>query len=203
MKARLFVLSVSLALLFGAATPCRADLAFSITSNADLTNLSVGQDVTFNVVLSGLGSGDSLDFLAATVTFDGTLLGTPSAINPSAIVPDSTGFLSSASLGMADANYDDSSSVSGNPVTENGIFYSFDTTVQSAGSGMLAFDFSSAQVGVPGSAMDVPIESTFTLSFNSGGQSTLVPEPRLGWFFALGLAGVVGPVLIRSRRRYE
>jgi hypothetical protein len=202
MKRRLPVLSVSLALLFTAATNCRADPAFSITSNApDLTNLSVGQDVTFNVVLSGLAAGQSVDFLAATVDFDATLLGTPNSVNPGAIVPDSAAFFGAPSSGQADAFYDDSLSLLDTPITQNGIFYSFDTTVQAAGSGMLAFESASAQVGAPGSAMDVSIDSTFTLSFNAGGQSTVVPEPRTAWFFMVGLAGIVGPVLMRGRRR--
>ena len=89
------------------AQPCLAGYMASLSTTApDLNNLTVGQKVTFDVNLSGIGSAaDNLDFLAATVKFDGSLLGT-STITPGGIVPDLTGFQSTAKAGLADANYD-------------------------------------------------------------------------------------------------
>ena len=48
--------------------PCRAGYLVSLSTTApDLNNLAVGQKVTFDVNLSGIGSAaDNLDFLAAT-----------------------------------------------------------------------------------------------------------------------------------------
>lgn len=72
---------------------CRAAYLVSLSTTApDLNNLAVGQKITLDVNLSGISSpADNLDFLAATVKFDGGLLGTPT-ITPGPIVPDLTGF---------------------------------------------------------------------------------------------------------------
>ena len=82
----------AISLLLGAQT-CRAAYLVSLSTTApDLNNLAVGQKITLDVNLSGISSpADNLDFLAATVKFDGGLLGTPT-ITPGPIVPDLTGF---------------------------------------------------------------------------------------------------------------
>ena len=64
-----------IALIFAAAD-ARAGLTLSLAAeSADLSHLSMGQTVRFDVLLSGLASGDSLDYLAGTVTFDSQSLG--------------------------------------------------------------------------------------------------------------------------------
>ena len=82
------------------AQPCLAGYMASLSTTApDLNNLTVGQKVTFDVNLSGIGSpANNLDFLAATVQFDGGHLGTPT-ITAGSIVPDLSGFQSTATAG--------------------------------------------------------------------------------------------------------
>src|SRR4051794_5533059 len=101
------ILSIALAvmtILLGTHVSRAEPMLFFSTTARDLNNLTVGQSISFDVNLSGInGPTDNLDLLAATVTFDGELLGTPS-IHPGSIVPDQTGFLSAAMPGLADAN---------------------------------------------------------------------------------------------------
>jgi hypothetical protein len=59
----------------------------SVSSSADLTNLTVGVPVMFDVRMSGLAAGDTLSFLGTTISFDEAIFGTPT-ITPGAIVPD-------------------------------------------------------------------------------------------------------------------
>jgi hypothetical protein len=83
----------------------RADLQLSITqdpsSTADLNALTPGEQVTFDVTLSGLdvAGGQTIGTLGGTVTFDQSLLGTALSITAGGIVPDPTGFLNSFSNG--------------------------------------------------------------------------------------------------------
>jgi hypothetical protein len=116
--------------LVGAPT-ARADFILSLSSpTPDLTHLQVGQAVTFNVNLSGLNSGDALAYLAGTVVFDATLLGTPTSVPAGAIVPDASGFLGTGFSGAADAFYDAIFFSSTNArITTNGTFFAFDVTV--------------------------------------------------------------------------
>jgi hypothetical protein len=138
MKNTLMIGLAATSLLLGA-QPCLARYMASLSTTApDLNNLTVGQKVTFDVNLSGIGSpADNLDFLAATVKFDGSLLGT-STITPGGIVPDLTGFQSTSKTGLADANYDTLFATSGKPIASNGTFYFFDATVQGTGSGRVS-----------------------------------------------------------------
>ena len=125
MRNTLMIGLAATSLLLGAQT-CRAGSLVSLSTTApDLNNLTVGQKLTLDVNLSGIGSpADNLDFLAATVKFDSSLLGTPT-ITPGSIVPDLSGFKSAATAGLADANYD-ALFAAGKPIASNGAFYSLE-----------------------------------------------------------------------------
>lgn len=174
------VLSVGLA-QFGAAAPI---LTLSSTP-ANLTNLTPGQVITVHVELTGLT--DPLAFLGVTVGYDGNLLSGP-IIAPGPIVPnaDADHFLTAAFPGIADASYDANppAGTPDNPITGNGVFFSFDVTVLARGSGTFTFGFvdavdpSGAPVNViPGPDLDFVIPS-----------ATGVPEPSTLWLCATGLA---------------
>ena len=65
MKSNLVPIFTVLAVL-AMASVGRAGPMFSLsTTEPDLSNLTVGQTVTFQVNLSGLAAGDQLDYLAA------------------------------------------------------------------------------------------------------------------------------------------
>ncbi len=164
---------------------CHADFILQLSSPSDLNKLTPGQLVTIRVGLTGLNAGDRLDFLAATVAFDGDLLGTPT-IAPGPIIPDLSGFAPGESKGVADGLYDTLFAISGTPISTNGVFYSFDVTVLGAGSGMIAFDLvassGSDASGVPLS--DVTAGSALTISS--------VPEPPSWLLCGLGMLGIIG-----------
>lgn len=181
-----------------------AAVTLSLSTTSSLSDLNVGDTISFDVVLSGLPGGSptsDLGFLGATVVFDGTLLGTPSLPAPGAIVPDldPLAYVPLAGLGQADASYDFLFAPSGSPITTNGVFFSFDVTAQAAGSGMIGFDslgtaaFDTSAGPIP---VDVNLDSgqTFSISATDG-----IPEPTslLVWA-ALSLTVFAWP-LARSR----
>jgi hypothetical protein len=185
-------------LLFVATQSAEAGPMLALSSDApDLNHLAVGQSFNVQVSLSGLNPGDTLDFLAATVLFEATVLGTPTlAIGP--IVPDPTGFAPSALPGLADASYDDLFAASGSPITANGLFYSFGVTVQSAGQGTISFDFVDSS-GSDASGAPLPV-------VNAGGPltfatATAVPEPS-SWL-SLGIGLPIASILIRLASQYR
>lgn len=120
---------LSLALLAG---PAGADFALTLSSPDNLSNLTVGQHVTFQVSLSGLGAADTLDSLATDIDFP-TGAFTISTITPGGIVPDITGFSGGFDNKSASGNYDDLFANSGSPISANGLFFSVTATVAMAG----------------------------------------------------------------------
>lgn len=176
-----------------ATRPTEAGPVLSLSSDApDLNNLVVGQSFNVQVSLTGLNAGDALDYLAATVAFDASVLGTPTlTIGP--VVPDPTGYVQSALPGLADASYDDLFAASGSPIAANGLFYSFSVTVQGAGSGTIAFDF----VDSSGSDASGAALATVTAGDPLNFATAAVPEPSGLILLAVGL----GPLLVHVRRR--
>jgi hypothetical protein len=160
------------------------------SSHADLSALVAGQSVTFDVNLSGLDvvNGQTLGALEGTVAFDGSLLGQPLTISPGAIVPDSSGFVTAPSSGVADGSYVSLFSNSGALITENGTFFTFSVVVQPnvSGSGILSLDPSNGGFVSAFDADNNPVTVTpgADLPFTVVG-SGLVPEPD-----SLGLAAV-------------
>jgi hypothetical protein len=134
--------------LLAVVQPARADLTLtisedpsSIASGVDLNALTPGQQVTFDVTLSGLDAANNqaLGLLGATLVFDPSLLGSPlsitaPSISDGGIVPDPAAFLTSIdqgpSPGLADASYLFSFSNLLTPITNNGVFFQFTVAAQ-------------------------------------------------------------------------
>jgi hypothetical protein len=169
----LLLLNTAFALAVPAAN---ADLTLSVSAeSADLAHLQVGQTVRFDVVLSGLPSGGQLDYLAGTVTFDSSLLGSALNVSAGAIIPDPTGFQGTGFPGAADAFYDAVFfSVTNTPISSNGVFYTFDVVAQQPGSGTLAFDLTSL-AATDGNNNPVPLGAGPALPFTIGAPAS-VPE---------------------------
>jgi hypothetical protein len=183
----------------------RADLTLSVAAESgDLAHLTVGQTVRFDVSLSGLNSGDQLDYLAGTVIFDNVLLGSATNVSAGAIVPDLTGFVSTGFVGAADAFYDAVFfSATNTPISSNGVFYTFDVVTQQPGSGSLSFDITSL-AATDGTDTPVSLSAGPSLSFTIGGVNS-VPEPNTLVLALAALASCGGAVVSRwvARHRRE
>ncbi len=192
-------------LLLVLATYAKAGFVLSLSSElADLNDLHPGQTITLDVILSGLTS-EQVGYLAGTVEFNSSLLGVPTTPTPGAIVPDSSGFFSDSfvngSTGGADAFYDfliDSSA----PITENGIFFSFQVTAQAVGSGTIDFDpFSLAATDQDNNPLllDQGTPLHFVIQDGSGGVSSAPAPPS--WLLLLTAAASGGMVALVHRLR--
>lgn len=172
----------------------RAALVLSLSSTApDLSALQVGQSVTFQVSLGGVTAGDRVEYLAAKVEFDPAFFATPS-ITAGAIVPDTAGFVGSPFGDAADGNYD--SLFTGLPITDNGLFFSFESMVKKSGSGSLRFGFVDAQgTDSGGAALGAPVAGG-DLHFEAS-PTAAVPAPPSALLLAAGLATAA---LARPRR---
>jgi len=186
-----------------AASGARAGLMLSVAAeSAELSHLTVGQSVRFDVMLSGLNSGDQLDYLAGTVTFDSSLLGSATNVTAGAIVPDPTGFVSAGFVGAADAFYDAVFfSVTNTPISSNGVFYTFDVVTQQPGSGNLAFDLTSL-AATDGTNTPVPLGAGPALPFTIGA-AVSVPEPNSLFLALAALACCGGAVVSRRLTRHR
>ena len=164
-------LGLSPSVSFGALT-----LTLESVGSADLQNLTVGQPLTINVLLSGLESPTELGYLAGTAIFESHLLGTATNVVPGSIVPVEAGFIGSAiAPGVADGNYD--FLFAGDvPITTNGAFFSFKVSVQQAGSGTIAFELTSLAANASDGS-ELMLTAGNSLSFSAPETATAVPEP--------------------------
>jgi len=113
-------------------------------SSSGLSTLRVGDTATVDVMLSGLSAGDMLDLLAAEVGFDALHFGTPS-VTSGGIIPDVAGFESDEFADLAGATFESLDTTSTTDmITAEGVFFSFDFTAISSGSGQIALDFADA-----------------------------------------------------------
>jgi hypothetical protein len=190
-RQRVAYAAASLVVVLISVWKCQASVTLSLSTADDLSALGLGESVTINVDLSGLVAGDELEFLAATITFDDAVFGTPTAINPGAVIPDVTGFFASAFPGIADGLFDALFSTSGDPITTNGTFYSFDLTVVGTGSGVIGFDFVDAQL-VADLPDPTPVDTGAALAFSTVGGG-VIPEPAsaLIWPALFAAAGIL------------
>jgi hypothetical protein len=131
-----------------------------------------------SVELVGLEAGQALDSLAATVTFDGSLLGTPT-VTAGPIVPnpldDPLDLLISTDTGLADVAFLTFGTDAADQITSNGVFFSLVATAAAPGTANIAFDFVGATLFNPANPDDptiLPIEPGQPISF------TVVPEPH-------------------------
>jgi hypothetical protein len=152
-------------------------LVLSTTSN--LPALHVGQTVTFDVQLSGLMSGQELDYLCANVEYDKKLLGSPS-VAQGAIVPyplnDPFDFNTYEAEGVADATFSTFSNEPSYHITSNGVFLSFETRVLAAGAGTVGFTYVDGSEYVGGEHVFFTPNTGPALSFHAAE----VPEPASG-----------------------
>jgi hypothetical protein len=156
----------------------QAAIMLSLHTDHDLDDLTVGQTVSFDVILSGLNTpaGESLDYLAAQVVFDPMVFENP--IEPIAgdIVPDDTGFLGLSFDHLVDGSYDrEFALLDPAPIVNDGVFFSFTLDVHTSGSGQVSLDF-----------VDYAVTP-----------ASVVPEPATGILFLLGAV----PVILCGRRR--
>ncbi len=144
-------------LIYGAGVS-HAGVQLSLTApGVDLDNLPLGVPTTIHVQLSGLDVGQELDALAATVVYDGVLLGVP-LISSGPIVPNPLDnpldFLTSKQSGLADATFMTFGTEPSDQIVSEGTFFTFDVTPLVYGSGSLSFDFVDATQFNPNDPFD-------------------------------------------------
>jgi hypothetical protein len=174
-------------------------------SLASLTNpnaLPVGQPVTFQVQLSGLPSGEELNYLAATIVYDGTLLDTPTVAS-GAIIPNPLfspyDFVTSPNTGQADASFYTFGTSPANLIQDDGVFFTFSTVVLAVGKGSLSFSFVDAaqfDPADPTGFYEVIPATGAALNVNS---VVVTPEPSC--CVLLAAAGLTAAACYLNRRR--
>lgn len=164
--------SCSMLFMFLVATAASAVEPLSLSLIApDLSSLRIGTPVSLSVELRGLAVGDSLDYVAATVAFDGSLFTAPS-FTPGLAIPDPTGLVFHAEPGLADVFYDELEGDLLAKITQSGVLFNFSVTPVAAGNGSFEFQFSDALGHLAaGGAID-GIGAGSAMPF-----SVVVPEP--------------------------
>jgi hypothetical protein len=107
--ASLATAALALAVLAGSA--CQAGPVVSLSSSTlNLDQIQVGDVVRFDITLSGLNPGDTLQLLGVSVDFPGLNFGAPASNSPSlepiGIVPDMGGYSGTTAMGTAIGLYD-------------------------------------------------------------------------------------------------
>lgn len=176
---------------FASAT-AKADLILSLSSPDDLSHFAVGTTATFEVSVSGTAA-DPPGFLSASIQVDPSVLGSPS-VTAGSIVPDLSGFDSSATGGgTVSASYDDS--IFGTaPITSDGVFYSFTLTRIDAAATVLSFSGFAAQDDL---GNIIPITASPD-SISIPGTTLPTPEPSSLMLALVGLAMLVHRVCRRD-----
>ncbi len=170
---------------------CRADLVFSLTSPDNLSQFAVGDTATFVVSIAGTAA-DAPGYLSASIQIDPSILSIGS-VTPGVIVPDTSGFDSSASVGGTVSAYYDDSIYGTAPITSDGIFYSFTLTRTDASATVISFSGYSAQDDLGNNISITASPDSITIP----GIAASVPEPSSLFLAIVGLA----PVAYLARNR--
>ncbi len=179
----------------------RAAPLLSLESTAaNLLVLQVGEDVSFQVRLSGLEAGQELTLLAATVRYSEGMLGEPSLLWAGEILPqpleDPAYFVPSIDAGLADGTFYTFSPESAHHILSEGVFFSFTVEAVGVGSGQMWFEFADALQYNP-DLLGEPISAEPALGLPL--DFIVVPEPA-PWLMALA-AAVVVLLMLRMRPR--
>lgn len=199
MLPRSLSLVASLVLCASAIAQPRLDLSASLPGS----EFKVGREVLVDVSLSGLTAGQQLNLLGTTLSFNGTLLGTPVSITRGTIVPatlaDPTDFLSSLDSGSADASFATFTTNTTQMIATNGLFFRSRIIPVEAGVGTITFAFADARRfdGVTPGGVDAGLVAGTAFNFTVGYANETCPEatPIGDGAFPLsnGLAGSSGP----------
>jgi hypothetical protein len=188
MKSCYQLLSMAVIVL-GFLRPSVATPLLSFSTAANPSTLAVQRTFAIGVELSGLEVGQELDSLAATVAFDGNVLGTP-LVTAGPIVPnpldDPLDLLTSEVAGLADVAFLTFGVDAGDHITANGVFFSLEITPVTFGAGHIAIDFAGATLFNPSNPNDptvLTVETGAPLSF------VVIPEPSC---FALAVVVMLG-----------
>ena len=185
-------------LLMGALTASVANagvLSLSLDAGlTDLNALTVGAPVTIDVVIDGLMPGQSLVSLSATVETPAEFsldLGSLAAGDVFSGGVEASDLILSTPFDDADAIF---IQFDGLPIFTNGVFFSFDYTATSIGSGNILFGpFTPTAEVDDGGGFPTFVEPEInSLAFTVSGGSKVVPEPSsLLCFGLLGLMTLV------------
>ncbi len=171
-----------------------ADLLLTLSSTpANLSSLNVGQTIEIQVSLSGLGdvgNPSQLSYLGADVGFSPVLFSTPFAVTPGALVPDPlVSFTAVTTTGLGGAIFDNILLPPPLPViTSDGVFFTFQVTALSTGSGVFSLAPPPGAFDDLGNAVTVAVGSDLPFTVTGGGG--VIPEPSTLLLLGLGLVGI-------------
>jgi hypothetical protein len=182
-----FRASATAAIFLFAASIGHADAVLSLSSStSNLNSLHVGDMVEVTVSLSGLNSGDAVNALGADISFSSNL-GNATPAAPGAIIPDNSAFFGNISGGSIGSGvYDALFSLSNAQITQNGVFFTFDLTAKTPGSGTISWYDAPSISGSnsTGGSLAVSADTESALSF---AVVSAVPEPG-AWCALAGMA---------------
>jgi hypothetical protein len=188
------------------ALPAKAAPTLTLSSPANLSTLTVGQEFVVDVTLSGLSTGSDFIFqLDSQEIFSSSLLTVvPNSADSSGLTPGASIFFdpsqvanfnaaSSLNAGSAVGDFSDSSPNSSFAINANGLFYSFELEAKGTGSGTIQFASTAGanQYAANDTGFNLsPIPTGGSLAFDIGPAITgsAVPEPS-----SLGLLAAFGP----------
>jgi hypothetical protein len=209
---------LGLVLTVGILTPAFGSSLVTLSSPDDLTNLTIGQQVTIDVTLQGLETNNFIFNLYTQVLFPSTqfqLVSGPTAITGSA--GDSVFFADnqvanfqansgalSGGGGVFGISPDDTANGVG-AIGQNGLFYSFTLQAIAAGSDSIQFDLSNPTLnqfsGTETGFAFAPLPTGGPLNFTVNGNA--VPEPASVFLLASGVSLCLVGRRLRRRRSPE
>lgn len=194
---RLLKLGIGFCLLLAVMSTVQAGVVLTVSPQFEGA-MTVGQEATFAVQLSGLPDQTGLDFLSAQVVYDPERLG-DSQVIPGPIVSDvqpvGNEFLSAPQSGKVDATYMTLSTDPEKHIDENGTFYTFSLKPLKAGTGTLDFFFVSASAFATPVSQAIPVTPAAPLAYTV----VAVPEPSTWALLALLLLASTLKVKRRTR----